>query len=238
METAIKTFKHSGDLGDIIYSLPTIKALGGGILYLDPNGGKGTGDVNLGYKDHTNLNKVSIDFLTPLLCQLPYIEAVMYWNNEKVDYNLDLFRKHLKFNNLCYSHLEAFNLPHKNADFKWLLADGENDKAKNRIVISRTPKVQGNHIFWEFQIRPKADQCLFVGLPKEHEIFEYALGYKVEYLPVSNALELAVHINNCAMFIGNQSLPHAIAEGLKKPIIIEVGNYPAAVFKREGAVYI
>ena len=31
----IKTFKHSGNLGDIVYSLPTIIALGGGILYLN-----------------------------------------------------------------------------------------------------------------------------------------------------------------------------------------------------------
>ena len=35
----VKTFLHSGDLGDIIYSLPTIRKLGGGILYLDITGG-------------------------------------------------------------------------------------------------------------------------------------------------------------------------------------------------------
>lgn len=34
-----KTFKHSGDLGDIIFALPAVRALGGGILYLDPDGG-------------------------------------------------------------------------------------------------------------------------------------------------------------------------------------------------------
>lgn len=33
------TFKHSGDLGDIIYSLPTIASPGGGELLLDVSGG-------------------------------------------------------------------------------------------------------------------------------------------------------------------------------------------------------
>jgi hypothetical protein len=41
-----KRFKHSGDLGDIIFSLPTIRALGGGTLYLDPAGGQNSPLVN------------------------------------------------------------------------------------------------------------------------------------------------------------------------------------------------
>jgi len=30
----LKTFLHGGDLGDVIYALPAIRALGGGALYL------------------------------------------------------------------------------------------------------------------------------------------------------------------------------------------------------------
>jgi hypothetical protein len=30
----LKTFLHGGDLGDVIYALPAIRALGGGCLYL------------------------------------------------------------------------------------------------------------------------------------------------------------------------------------------------------------
>ena len=36
----MKTFKHSGDMGDIVFSIPTVRALGGGVLYLDPDGGQ------------------------------------------------------------------------------------------------------------------------------------------------------------------------------------------------------
>ncbi|CAN5598580.1 hypothetical protein BH10PLA1_BH10PLA1_05760 [soil metagenome] len=35
-----KTFKHSGDMGDVILSLPAVRALGGGVIYLDPSGGE------------------------------------------------------------------------------------------------------------------------------------------------------------------------------------------------------
>jgi hypothetical protein len=235
-----KTFKHSGDLGDIIFSLPTIRALGGGILYLDPSGGKGTGDIDLGYKDHTNLNSNGINFLRPLLLAQDYIKEVVEWRGEKVDYNLDKFRNHVKYNNLAYSHLSAFNLPNKEADRKWL-SNVSSDRPffKNKFVISRTPKVQGNHEFWEFQVRKIKDKCVFVGLPKEHEIFEYALGYKVEYYQVTDALHLAECIASSGNFIGNQSMPESIAEGIKVSLICEVNkNYPAVIFKREGAVYV
>jgi hypothetical protein len=235
-----KTFKHSGDLGDIIFSLPTIRALGGGILYLDPNGGKNTGDIDLGYKDHTNLNSIGINFLRPLLLAQDYIKEVVEWRGEQVNYNLDKFRNHVKYNNLAYSHLSAFNLNHNEADTKWLSGVNSNlEFFKNKFVISRTPKVQGNHEFWEFQVRKIKDKCVFVGLPKEHEIFEYALGYKVEYFQVTDALHLAECIASSGNFIGNQSMPQSIAEGLKISLICEVNkNYPAVIFERKEAKYV
>ena len=79
MTQEVKTFKHSGDLGDIIYSLPTIRALGGGILYLDPEGGANDKYVRDQSVDgRTRLNKLTIDSLTPLLEAQPYIEKVKY----------------------------------------------------------------------------------------------------------------------------------------------------------------
>ena len=90
----MNTFKHSGDLGDIIYSLPTIRALGGGILYLDPAGGESDPYIRAQCVDgKTRLNKQTIDFLSPLLKLQPYITDVRYWNGEKVTYNLDEFRQ-------------------------------------------------------------------------------------------------------------------------------------------------
>jgi len=58
---------------------------------------------------------------------------------------------------------------------------------------------------------------------------------------VQSLLEMAQVIEGADLFVGNQGLPHAIAEALKRPLINEVfraGPGPAAIFKREGAEYV
>jgi len=76
-----KSFKHSGDLGDIIYSLPVIKALGGGIIYLNPN------------NKFTNFTMNGYEFIKPLLLSQDYVKGVgLYTPNLLIDYDLDSFR--------------------------------------------------------------------------------------------------------------------------------------------------
>jgi hypothetical protein len=143
-----RLFKHSGDLGDIIFSLPTIRALGGGLLYLDPNGGEaspfvdwagktgtnlvlhldehrneGTPVNQLPGRTRTNLTTESIESLRPLLLQQEYIVDVQLWYGETVDHDLDAFRRHNRFNNLSDAHLAAFELPFAERDRAWLTID-------------------------------------------------------------------------------------------------------------------
>jgi hypothetical protein len=81
-----KTFKHSGDLGDIIFSLPVIASEGGGVLYLDPEGGKQEPLVSWGQYETTKLTEGSILALKPLLEAQDYIEEVRLWDpSVKVD---------------------------------------------------------------------------------------------------------------------------------------------------------
>jgi hypothetical protein len=231
--------KHSGDLGDIIFSLPTVRAFGYVTLCLDETGGLNDPLIDLGYKKQTNLNKAGIEFIKPLIEYQKYIEEVII--SEECDYNLNEFRKYIKYNNLAKSHLAAFGLDLNLCNTKWLEVPEYKyaDQFKGKVIISRTPKVQGNHEFWEFKVRQGKDKCVFIGLPKEHEIFEYALGYKVDFYQVKNALEMAQVINSGYMFIGNQSLAHSIAEGLKKQLVCEVNkNYPAAVFNDGHSQYV
>src|SRR5580765_1733925 len=113
-----KTFKHSGDLGDIIFSLPTIRALGGGVLYLDPTGGETEPRVKepLKLRTHTKLTAAAIDSLRPLLLLQEYIADVRFWGGEPVDHNLDEFRRSAPQLNLADAHLQAFDLPTSNRD--------------------------------------------------------------------------------------------------------------------------
>jgi hypothetical protein len=227
-------------MGDIIFSLPTIRALGGGILYLDPEGGKseplviGTDQI-----DKTKLNKGSIDSLKPLLEAQPYIERVDYYSGNKVDYNLDTFRKHVRFNNLADSHLEAFRLPHKERDKAWITINEEKIAGKSTI-ITRSTRYQGNHAFWAHLCQKEnLDACIFLGHEKEHDIFEWTFNVKIDYVKTPTLVDACKLIAGAEKVYCNQSALHAMAEAMKKPLVQEVFRpYPATLFKRSDATYV
>tara|TARA_R100000951_G_scaffold70287_1_gene59195 strand:+ start:117 stop:845 length:729 start_codon:yes stop_codon:yes gene_type:complete len=242
----MKTFKHSGDLGDIIYSLPTIKELGGGVLYLDPEGGKDEPLVDWSVYDRTKLKKSSIDSIKAFLEQQEYIKEVKLWDpSVNVDYNLDKFRQHVKFNNLAFSHLDAFDLLGKKDRWNvepWLKADKKNLPKGKSIILSRSCRYHGNYSFWECLQEEIVENAVFVSHPKEYEYFMYTFPRyegRIPHLETENILDLAGYISGCDLFIGNQSFVHALAEGMKKPMINEVyPQYPSCIFQREGVRYV
>jgi len=234
----MKTFKHSGDLGDIIMSLPTIRALGGGTLYLDSKGGKGSFLIKTDQGNKTKLNENSIKSITNLLECQSYITCVKFWNGEKIDYNLDEFRKHIKYNNLADSHLAAFDLPFKERDEKWLTVDNNFIKS---IIISRSCRYQSNHSFWgDFLSDPNAiKNSIFIGHELEHKVFEYAFGKQIEYRETPTLLEAAKIIHASKLTVCNQSVIYTLAEAMKVNLILEVYKpYPACIFNRQGAQYV
>jgi len=106
-------------------------------------------------------------------------------------------------------------------------------------VINRTARMLGNHRAWDGMLRERGDQCVFVGLPKEHEIFEYAFERQVAYRATGDILELARVIAGCVQFMGNASLAHGIAEAMKKPMIVEIDRVVCAImFERENVQYV
>jgi len=235
-----KTFKHSGDLGDIIYSLPTIRQLGGGVLYLDATGGENETIINAQCIDKkTNFNKTSFNFIKPLIEIQPYIKAVEIYNNQHIDYNLNNFRykfadpnSRSKTKNLLDLHLEAFNLPVWDPNEAWLSVDNP-IQLKRKTVVCRTPRSQSNFPWFQARKFSFRDKSVFVGLPKEHEIFEYTLNVKVPYHPVQDALELARVIAGCKAFVANSTFALAIGIGLGDvPIVQEVErHFPTTVFE-------
>ena len=227
----MKTFKHSGDMGDIIFSLPTIAALGGGVLYLDPDGGESSPLVKWADVTRTKLNQTLIEQLTPFLEAQSGIVKVLPWHGQPVDYDLDNFRQHIRFNNLARSHLEAFSLPHEQINEPWLNFPNKRLLPKP-FLISRSARYHGNDAFWIGLLPKIKEQALYVGYPKEHEIFEYTFGRKIEYYPTPTLLDLIETINSSQQIFCNVGLSHAIAEGLGHPLICEVERiYPGAVFK-------
>jgi hypothetical protein len=234
-----RTFKHSGDMGDVVFSLPAILALGGGVLYLDPDGGFSSPLVKWKGRQRTKLTAAIIDSATPLLRLQPYIEDVRHWHGEPVDCDLDQFRRHNRYNNLSDSHLAAFNLPVTERDRAWLTVDAPVRVPDRPLALARNLRYHGNDDFWEGMLPEFKQRAFFVGHPKEHEVFVQAFGHDVPYMPTPDILTLARVLAGCEQFIGNQGLPHAIAEAMKIKLINEYYRpYPAAIFKRPGAQYV
>jgi hypothetical protein len=133
----LKTFQHSGNLGDIIYSLPTIIVLGGGVLYI----GTGTGNLEISSKAPAPnpMTEPMVLQIIELLKTQPYLTDIRLYNNEKVDYKLDKFREHhaVMNNHIAKSHLEAFEVNY-NLALPWLR--NICPIYINDIVISRTKR--------------------------------------------------------------------------------------------------
>ena len=196
-------FFHSGSTGDIIYSIPTIKSMGGGTLYLK----KG---------NHYNT-------LVNLLKTLPYVDDVICTSRKlpSVSYvNLDVYRavsqQHQDWH-LAKCHLEAFNLKYDLSQ-PWI-AVHPNHQAD--IVINRTVRYHDkNEIDWNI-LKEHAEHVLFIG-----DNYEYSL-FCETYFPIrrhmcKDGLEMAHIIKGSKLFIGNQSSAFALAEAMKHPRILEV----------------
>jgi hypothetical protein len=220
MESKLKTFQHSGNLGDIIYSLPAIIALGGGILYIK----KATGPLNLSSRapaPNPMTEPMALQLIELLKTQ-PYITDIKLYANERVDYNLDRFREHrvVMRNHIARSHLEVFAANY-NLALPWL--QGIEPLHINEIVISRTLRnLSGVNKFKWWVLKNHEKKCVFIGFADEYAEFKRSTGLEVERYPARSILEMARVIKGSKLFIGNQSLGFALAEAMKHPRILEV----------------
>lgn len=229
----MKSAVISGDIGDVIYSLPTVRALGIELVYLN---------VSHQYKlrgiGNTKFNEKAALMIKPLIESQPYIKEVKLYDGEKVDYNLDLFRYFgdLTYSNLCYTMLKTFGCDPIEMTKQWLFVPPDSQKA---VLISKTERYLNNSIDWNSFIEPYGGFMGFVGIEKEYDDFIKEYKCDIPFLPTNNFLELAQLISGASLFIGNQSSPYAIAEGLKKDTIqIVCDECPNCIFPRENAMYL
>lgn len=237
----MKTFKHSGDIGDIIYALYSIKRLGGGKLYLDITGGQTDAACMAQCIDKkTKFNKNSFEYIVPLIKKQSYIDDVLIWNGEICDYNLNNFR--FKYNDgtcrtktLIDNQLDSLGLPlYTDHNESWISVF-EKKVLDRKTLVTRTPRYQSNFAWFQSNKFNLRDKAIFVGLPKEHEYFEWTLDIKIPFHPVNDAYEMACILNGCNAFISNQTSTLAIAIGLGTvPIVQEVDpRVPDCVFKNK-----
>lgn len=229
------TFKHSGNSGDIIYALPTILELSKGgkaHIYLQINQ-KGTYETYhpLGA---LMLNQKMADMLKPLLKYQPNIAACEVYQNETLDYDLDIFRDYgmnLDRGSICrwYFHVYGISYPlHE----PWLVAPSDTS-LQDFIVIARSHRYRSPFIDYSFL--QNYDKKLFIGVKEEYEDMKRMIP-NLEFREVNDFLEMATIIKSCKLFIGNQSFPFSIAEALKVNRLLEAYyKSPNVIVEGKGA---
>lgn len=174
------------------------------------------------------LNEQMVEKLKPLLLsQYQFVECTIY-KDEPINIDLDQFRL-LPFNldkgQISRWYFYVFGL---SADLckPWLKIDSY-PEMKEYILLSRSHRYRTPGIDYSFINRyPKV---AFVGVEEEfNEMKAFIPG--LEYRRVNNFLELARVIAGSKFFIGNQSFPFSLAEGLKCRRLLEVSyKYPNVV---------
>lgn len=230
----IKSAYISGDLGDCIYSFCAIKTLGIESVYLNFNP-----KYKLPRIGQTKFDGKSAEMLKPLIEAQPYIKEVKFYDGEKVDYNLDLFRYggDLTYQNLCYTTLKTFGCNTDDMNKQWLFVDPV--KPEKPVLINKTDRYLNSSVDWIPFIETYGEHMGFVGVESEYEKFIKEYDCNIPFIKTNNFLELAQLISGSSLFIGNQSSPYAIAEGLKKDTIqVVCDDCPNCIFHRENALYV
>lgn len=215
-------FKHAGNAGDIIYALPAIRELAADIgaelrLQLGSPLLNKTLTHPLG---GVMLNQGMFDMLRPLLIAQPYIKSVQVFGSEAIDYDLDAFRAApIPVDRMCISRW-YFYLLGISADLArpWLKVEPDPAFA-GRVVVARSFRYR--NLTLDYSVLNAGEAPVFVGVEEEYRDFKRVVP-GAEWVRVKDFLQLAQMIAGAQLFIGNQSFPFSLAEGLKVPRILEV----------------
>jgi hypothetical protein len=201
------TFFSSGDLGDIVASLPAVKALGGG-------------DYRIGFKidgQRESLRGDRFESIKPLLESQHYINSVAWTDDFRgVTHDFSGFRARYQLHRSLADQQAEFVGVKIDATKPWLHVT---PSYHNRTVIARSSRYH-NPIFPWRRIMDSVTDCLFAGLVQEHREFEAYFG-QIDYQPTKNLLELAQVIAGAKQVISNQTCQWWIAAGLGVPTIQE-----------------
>lgn len=230
----MNSFYATGDLGDIIASLPVVRQLGGGEYILGPHRGSSG--------PREPMTQQRAEFIIPLLKAQAYITESRYESTPvNVTLDLSLFRSACHYmcgESLTHWHGRHAGIPAAKLNISNWLNVTPNPETNGKIVVARSPRYHSKHFPWHRQMRKYAKNAVFVGLPHEHQDFVSKFGF-IPYRPVKDALEMAQLIAGSEHFIGNQSFPMWIALGLGVSLLQETFA-PAlnSIIRRPNAKYL
>lgn len=233
------TIRHSFNMGDLLSTLPGIRHIckksgNQATIYQQLNlRGEYYPGATHPLKDGEGIqvcfNPYMFDMAKPLIEYQSYIKSLKEWKGEDTDLNFDLIRSQC-FVNLPYGSINRWTwylYPDMACDLsdKWLEVPKKEDKRTlGKIIINRTERYQ-NWLINYFFLKEYGKDVVFAGTPKEYELFKKQWSLDIDYLEVNDFLELAIAINSCKVFVGNQSMAMQIADGVKKDRVLEVCSF-------------
>jgi len=194
-------FKHSGATGDLIFSLPTIRAMGGGDLYIFP------------YDIQRALS------IAPLIRLQPYINKCFVTDEIPEDcVNLDKFRETAGHHtNLIRCHLKAQGLTDESWTDGWLTLPQTDAYINHTFSVINTGQ---NYCDPNFDWKKEVDYLLSISEKV------YYLGYESEFNELQSKFNTGAEFFECefktaaeliekaVMFTGGYSALSTIAMGL------------------------
>ncbi len=227
----MSTYVHSGDAGDLIHSLPTIRALGGGTLFL-------------ARAEFTRVkcDQAMVDNIKPLLLATGYVKDVKLHHGQACKYDLDSWRYQASlyqnpFMPLQERYARSFGFGPEILTEPWL----PKEKVFNcpSVILSRTLRRHNPRFPWPKIVERYAGKSAFIGFSDEYDDLLRGMENEIPFIPCPNIHYAAKYIGNAKLFIGNQGALEAIAEGLKMPKIVEVDlSSPLTMIQRPGAQYV
>lgn len=233
----MKTYKHSGTFGDLIYSLPIVKQLGGGKFYLHLDqinwiGQHYYGSTPVSFHQGRMTQKDFL-FMRDFMLAQEYITDfdVLDPKTTEITHNLDRFRTLFVGHPGNYVDIYSMtfgieqHLWSQLRNQPWLTVPEPKKLSGKTIVINRSerwisPETQED--WTRLQEQELVDTTVFVGLAQEHQLFQEFVGFDIDYHPTADLLELAQVIAGCEQFIGNQSLCLSLAIGLGQEFVCEL----------------
>ncbi|NBO99890.1 MAG: hypothetical protein EBU90_07145 [Proteobacteria bacterium] len=226
----MKSFKHSGTFGDLIYSLPVVKFLEGGKFYLHLNQIDYLTQLNYGSQpDPYHRGRMTEqDYLSlrDLMLAQDYVESfdILDPNTAEITHNLDRFRVPFRSHPGNYVDIYSGLFPSIPLDHyselrnqPWLTVPNPRVIDGRTVVINRTGRWPSNVARQSYDlIREQGAEkdSVFIGHESEYLAFKQEMGWDIPFHRTANLLEMAEVIAAADQFIGNQSVALSLAIGL------------------------
>jgi hypothetical protein len=220
----VRIFSTAGDCGAIIYSLPAVRALGGGAIRLFP----------AAYTTARMTPALAQSLATLLRCQ-PYIMSCEFAERPEGT-NLDNWRQRYRSDlNIAECVCQSMGVPAPPPEELWLTMPRPRKVA--RVLFHRSARYHNWAFPWPRVYEKYGQEAAVVGTADEHRDFCAYLG-PLPHVATPTFFDLAEVIAGCELFVGNQSAPMAVALGLGRPLVQEVCLMaPNCFWERRNATY-